>query len=202
MQSAYQILAVVAGIVVCVLVGGLGLVILWEVIIGNIDLSQLISEPSGDASMSRFQFLVFTFVIALSLFLVVVATQTIPNIPGTVLTLLGISGSSYLVSKGIQFSDPSANVPTGAKGVVISPDQVLVRYGQQQQFKAEVPGKPNATVKWALIAGDGSISDSGLYTAPAAAPTGLAAGSHAHATIQVTSDANPDDTDLAVITLV
>lgn len=197
MQYAFELLAVIAGSVICVLVGGLGLVILWKIWSGDIDLSQLISEPTGDASMSRFQFLVFTFVIALSLFLVVVATRTIPDIPGTVLVLLGISGSSYLVSKGIQFSDPASNVPEGAKGVVITPKQAIVRYGQQQQFKADVPGKPNATVKWAVIAGDGSISDSGLYTSPAAGPA-----VHAHATIQVTSDDSPDNSDLAVITLV
>jgi len=74
--------------------------------IGHIDLSRLISEPNGDASISRFQFLVFTFVIALCLFLVVAHDYQFPDVPGSVLALLGISGSSFLVSKGIQFSDP------------------------------------------------------------------------------------------------
>jgi UDP-N-acetylmuramyl pentapeptide phosphotransferase/UDP-N-acetylglucosamine-1-phosphate transferase len=84
----------------------------------------LISEKSASgppaASMSRFQFLIFTFVISLSLFLIVVsnaqlrqtdenakraADQTLPGfpeIPGGVLALLGISASSYTVSKAIQ----------------------------------------------------------------------------------------------------
>src|SRR5207253_10702956 len=87
----------------------LGVAILWFIFTGKIDLSRLISEPNGDASMSRFQLLIFTFVIALSLFLVIVAKSTPafpPEIPGSILALLGISASSYVVSKGIQFSSP------------------------------------------------------------------------------------------------
>ena len=83
---------------------------------GKIDISRLISEPNGDASMSRFQFLVFTFVIGLSLLLVIVGKSGPPafphEIPGGILALLGISGGSYVVSKGIQFSSPE-----GAKHV-------------------------------------------------------------------------------------
>jgi uncharacterized BrkB/YihY/UPF0761 family membrane protein len=69
-----------------------------------VDLDRLISEPNGDASLSRFQFLVFTFVIAMSLFLIIVSTKSFPTIPGAILALLGISGGSYVVSKGIQTS--------------------------------------------------------------------------------------------------
>lgn len=74
---------------------------------GRIDLRRLISEPSGDASMSRFQLLIFTFVVAFGFFLVMVSGDkpAFPAvIPSSVLALLGISASSYLVSKGIQFS--------------------------------------------------------------------------------------------------
>ncbi len=79
-----------------------GMVILVEIIRGHIDLSGLLSEE-GKASMSRFQLLIFTFVIALSLFLMVVENGTkFPDIPANVLTLLGISASTYAVSKGIQ----------------------------------------------------------------------------------------------------
>ena len=79
-----------------------GMVILVEIIRGNIDLSGLLSED-GKASMSRFQLLIFTFVIALSLFLMVAENGTkFPDIPANVLTLLGISASTYAVSKGIQ----------------------------------------------------------------------------------------------------
>lgn len=74
---------------------------------GRINLQRLISEPNGDASMSRFQLLVFTIVVAFALFIIVVSGDkpAFPDtIPANVLTLLGISASSYLVSKGIQHS--------------------------------------------------------------------------------------------------
>ena len=70
----------------------------------GIDLSHLVSEPTGEASMSRFQLLVFTIVIALSVFYVTVSPDStgLPEIPTGVLTLLGISASSYAVGKGLQ----------------------------------------------------------------------------------------------------
>ena len=109
-------LAMICGYLVCGLVGLTGVAILWLIFNGTIDLSRLISEPTGDASMGRFQFLIFTFVISLSLFLVILSGKNgdgkpaFPEtIPGGILTLLGISGSSYAVGKAIQFSDPAGN---------------------------------------------------------------------------------------------
>lgn len=79
-----------------------GMVVLVGIINGEIDLSTLLSED-GKASMSRFQLLIFTFVIALSLFLMVAENGAkFPDIPANVLALLGISASTYAVSKGIQ----------------------------------------------------------------------------------------------------
>ncbi len=65
--------------------------------------------------MSRFQLLIFTFVIAVSFFLVVISNVKIrqsgdksgnpaglPEVPRGVLALLGISASSYAVGKAIQ----------------------------------------------------------------------------------------------------
>jgi hypothetical protein len=82
---------------------------------GKIDISHLLEEKSPDgatgaASMSRFQLLIFTFVIALSLFLIVVNTGGFPDkIPPEVLTLLGISATTYAVSKGIQAGSQSSS---------------------------------------------------------------------------------------------
>jgi len=85
-----------------------GMAIMVEIIRGNIDLSLLVSESGGGASMSRFQLLIFTFVIALSLFYLVIQNGTgFPKIPPEVLTLLGISASTYAVSKGIQAGSQS-----------------------------------------------------------------------------------------------
>jgi hypothetical protein len=116
-------LELLVGYLVCGLIGLFGLLVLWRMYEGKIDLTMLISEKTGTgsaASMSRFQFLIFTFVIALSLFLIVIAhaklLQTpenisqkpsptmpqLPDVPGGVLALLGISASSYTVSKAIQ----------------------------------------------------------------------------------------------------
>jgi hypothetical protein len=101
-----------------------GMVILVDIIRGHIDLSTLLTEEGKGASMSRFQLLIFTFVIALSLFLLVVENgKEFPKIPADVLTLLGISASTYAVSKGIQAgkngnkaaeSGAAAGAPAGA----------------------------------------------------------------------------------------
>jgi len=202
-------LSILCGYLICGFVGLLGLAVLWRIFDGTIDLSRLISEPTGDASMSRFQFLIFTFVIALSLFLVIVAGKNtdckickpaLPDsIPTGILSLLGISGSSYLVSKGIQYSDPSG-VADRPVTVTIMPSTVLVRYSQSQQFQAEVTRKPDSKVQWAVVAGPGSIdAETGLYRAPAVAPT--EPGPQVYATVKATCVEFPDATDLAVITL-
>ena len=104
MTSQWTTLALVVGWILTIMLGLLGLIIVWLIVSGRIDLSNLISEPDGHASLSRFQFLVFTFVIAMSLFLMIVSTSppSFPPIPGGILALLGISGGSYVVSKGIQ----------------------------------------------------------------------------------------------------
>jgi hypothetical protein len=193
----------VAEYLVCVFIGALEVAILWHIFDGTIDLSRLISEPTGDASMARFQFLIFTFVISLSLFLVIVSAENGPafpaSIPGGILTLLGISGSSYAVGKAIQFSDP-AGVTEQSVTVTISPTDAVVRYGQTQQFAATVARDPNAKVRWEVTPGRGEINaDTGLYkapNAPAPAPT-----TPQHATIKVTCVDYPGVSDVAVITL-
>lgn len=100
-------LELVIGYLVCGVVGLFALVIFWLIAKGEINLDLLISEKTGEASMSRFQLLIFTFVIGLSFFLIVVSgahtgSAKLPDVPGGVLALLGISASSYTVSKAIQ----------------------------------------------------------------------------------------------------
>jgi hypothetical protein len=214
-------LVMICGYLICGLVGLIGVAILWQIFNGTIDLSRLISEPTGDASMWRFQFLIFTFVISLSLFLVIVAGKdgdgkkpAFPaTIPGGILTLLGISGSSYAVGKAIQFSDP-AGIEDRPVAVTIAPATATVRYGQALQFQAELVRKPDAKVQWEVTAGRGTINaDTGLYRAPdtpaaaqepAPAPgqPAPALAAHEHATIKVTCVDYSDVSDLAVINLV
>ena len=70
---------------------------LWRV-----DFSGILQEPgSQKASLSRFQFLLFTFVIAGLYLVFCLDTGDFIEIPGSVLALMGISGGSYVISKGI-----------------------------------------------------------------------------------------------------
>jgi archaellum biogenesis protein FlaJ (TadC family) len=107
-----------------------GFLVLAAIASGRIDISRLLEEKGsggGDtrraASMSRFQFLIFTFVVAISLLIIVISgepRQFPKDIPVGVLTLVGISASTYAVSKGIQASSsngdgiPTSDVPAGA----------------------------------------------------------------------------------------
>lgn len=99
-------MAQVCGFVICLFIGLLGLTILYLIWKGQIDLTNLLDEVNGQASMSRFQLLIFTFVIAISLFEIVESGMKFPEIPNGILTLLGISASTYAVGKGISYSQP------------------------------------------------------------------------------------------------
>ena len=126
-MQALQYLEVLVGYVVCGIVALFGILLIWKIATNQIDLTHLLSDDDGWASTSRFQLVIFTFVIALSFFLVVVSNIKVrqyenkaesvpgfPDVPGGVLSLLGISASSYLVSRGISASQngDSANTKT------------------------------------------------------------------------------------------
>lgn len=111
-------LKVTMGWIVALFVAVAGLIILFQMAFGKINLQKLISEQNGDASMSRFQLLIFTFVISMSLFLVIVSNSPIKfpdDIPPGILALLGISGGSYLISKGIQSSKETSKATIDAQ---------------------------------------------------------------------------------------
>ena len=113
-------LELLAGYVICGLVAVIGFVVVWKIATGKMDISTLLCEKdatgagSCQASMARFQLLIFIFVIALSFFLVVISNikiiqaspgdrrSELPEVPHGVLALLGISASSYAVGKAIQ----------------------------------------------------------------------------------------------------
>ena len=136
MGSSFLWLGLFAGFVIAILIGGFGLIILWKMANGSIDLSKLVSEQSGDASLSRFQFLIFTFVIGMSLFLLVLANIdqgviAFPPITSETLLLLGISGGTYAISKGIQKSSEVAiqTAPTSQPIVAVTTDGPAVVTG-------------------------------------------------------------------------
>lgn len=101
-------LVIAAGYAAVVLIFFYGLIVLIMMATGSIDLSQLLEDDTGGASMSRFQLLIFTFVIALSFFVLVAKTGTLPQVPADVLALLGISATTYGVSKGISAGSGSS----------------------------------------------------------------------------------------------
>jgi hypothetical protein len=148
----------------------IGVAIVYYVFTGRIDLSGLISEPTGEASMSRFQLLVFTFVIAASLFLIIASANppAFPNIlPNGILILLGISSSSYLVSKGIQHSSPEGTSARGPEVTIKAARNETTFNGPPVQFQATVSGLSDESVTWAIDPmGFGQIDGKGLYTPP------------------------------------
>jgi hypothetical protein len=104
-----------------IIVAAFAAVIIGKIIVNSIDLRFLISEDNGNASLSRFQFLLFTFVIASSYFLLVLKTTDLtklPDIPPTVLGLIGVSGGSYVIAKGIQ-KNADANAASSVSGVTV-----------------------------------------------------------------------------------
>lgn len=99
-------LLVPIGIAFMVIMGVLCVMLLIKIWRNEINLSSLLEEANGQASMSRFQLLIFTLVIAVGLFLYILHTMTLPDIPNSILVLLGISASTYAAGKGISFSRP------------------------------------------------------------------------------------------------
>lgn len=105
--------AVVSEWLIVVFIGAVALLVLIK--IWKVDLSGLVTEAPqpgvaggpptpGKGSLSRLQLLLFTFVIA-GLYLVLsLEAGEFVNVPNQVLGLLGISGGSYVVSKGIQMN--------------------------------------------------------------------------------------------------
>jgi hypothetical protein len=73
--------------------------------------------------MAKFQLLIFTFVIAISLVRLVEATDKFPEINSGILTLLGISASTYAVGKSIQNSGtgPQPVAPNTPKRIPPNP---------------------------------------------------------------------------------
>ena len=103
------------------IMGALCLILQYKIWKNQINRSTLLDEADGTASMSRFQLLVFTLVFAVGFFLFMLRNPGLPDIPASVLTLLGISASTYAVGKGIQFSRPEGLIKSGSGGTSSNP---------------------------------------------------------------------------------
>lgn len=111
-------LKLVCGYAVCLFLGALAatlLVLVWK---NELDLSGLLAEVNGQASVSRFQLVIFTLIIALSLFVLTIQDGRFPAISHELLILLGISSSTYAVGKAIAFSQPEVMMARGNQQTV------------------------------------------------------------------------------------
>lgn len=137
MDEWFAMLTGLFGLVVVIAIGALAALVVVKMMRNEIDLKYLIAEDNGDASLSRFQMLLFTFVIAAAYFIyalvglkgpsctvaaiavagdaakdvealrqvmaeAVKSKYCLPEVPNSVLGLIGISGGSYLLAKGLQ----------------------------------------------------------------------------------------------------
>ena len=101
-MSQWMTLSYLTAIALMIVILGSAVVVLWLILTGKIDIKSILEEPgSAKASLSRFQFLLFTFVIAGLFLMLSIEAGTFVNIPEGVLALMGISAGSYAVSKGI-----------------------------------------------------------------------------------------------------
>jgi len=99
-----QYLMLLVGAELATLLFTFGLVVLHAIVTDQIRLDSILAEQSGEASISRFQLLIFTFTIALAFVYLTLGGKDnqFPAIPKEVLILLGISASTYGVGKGLQ----------------------------------------------------------------------------------------------------
>jgi len=116
-----QIISLISFAIISIIVLCLAFIVLWKIWKDEISLAGLLTEvpPPGSpvadakASMSRFQLLIFTFVIAGLFMMLSIEAGGFVQIPQNVLLLLGISGGTYVVSKGV---GNSGKKPTNGDG--------------------------------------------------------------------------------------
>ena len=113
-----QFISRLVAIVVSIIILALAAAVIRAIWRNDIDLNHLLSEsPQAGAapdevpkaSLSRFQMLVFTFVVA-GLYLVLsLETGTLIDIPEGTLALIGISSGTYVLGKVISGQKPPAD---------------------------------------------------------------------------------------------
>ena len=114
--NIWTLVSAAVAIAISLVIVTFALVVAWKLASGKIDLTYLLSEPADPtavrpqgeppetpkASISRFQFLVFTFVIGGVYLVLCLESGRFVDIPQEVILLLGVSGTSYAASKGIK----------------------------------------------------------------------------------------------------
>jgi hypothetical protein len=121
------------------------------------------------------------------------APATVPNPPQVTVTATSVADQTKSASAVVTILPPVA--------VTISPTTAQVLIGGQQQFTATVTGTTNHAVTWTVTgagcngAACGTITTSGLYTAPASVPN------PPQVTVTATSVADPTKSASAIVTI-
>jgi len=109
-----------------------------------------------------------------------------------------VSGVALLVALTLSFgcggSSNNETPPPVTVSISLSPTTANVIAGATQQFTAAVTGSSNTAVTW-TVSGPGSVSSSGLYTAPASLTT------PASVTVQATAQSDTSKSKSATITI-
>jgi hypothetical protein len=116
-------ISVAVAIAIALVIVTFALIVAWKLLRGQIDLTYLLAEPPTapvagiptpvgppKASISRFQFLIFTFVIAGVYLVLCLEAGRFVEIPENVILLLGVSGTSYAASRGITAAAQTSQV--------------------------------------------------------------------------------------------
>jgi hypothetical protein len=148
-----SVVAVVCEYILCAFLGLIALKLLVMIWRDEIDLTAIISETNGDASMSRLQLLIFTFVIAISFFYMVLKNNAFPWVSDGVLTLLGISASTYAVGKGISYSRDEGVVKPDTDTAVSAGAQAGAQAGAAAGAAAGAPAGAVAGAVTGAVAG-------------------------------------------------
>ena len=104
---------------VVLFITGAEALILYQIATNQINLHLLLADDGGDASLSRFQFLIFTFIIGSGLLHLTLKGPTFPTVDTGILMLLGISGASYAIGKSL---DKPATTTVATTTTAATPD--------------------------------------------------------------------------------
>lgn len=124
------------------------------------------------------------------------APATVPNPALATVTATSVANPAKSASASVVIQSASS------VSVTVSPSTAQVSTGAQQQFSAKVSGTTNSAVTWKVSGAGctgsacGTISGSGVYTAPASVP------SPASVTVTATSVADPAVSGSAIVTVV
>src|SRR5262245_42446134 len=109
-----EALALFGGWVVVIGIGLIFLAVILRIYGRKMNIDSMLQEDDRKASFSRFQFMIFTFVISMCVLVLTLESGHFPTIETNVLGLLGISGGSYVISKGISEANKDKGKDVGS----------------------------------------------------------------------------------------